>query len=48
MPHGYEVIRDRLIRSGLSKKKAQERAARIWNSQHPGNPVGGHDKKKKK
>lgn len=40
MPKGYEKMRDSFKRQGLTKKAAQSKAARIWNSKHPGNPVG--------
>lgn len=48
MPAGYEKMRDAFIREGMSKKAAQAKAARIWNSKHPDNPVGrgSHNKKK--
>ena len=38
-PAGYEKMRDRFIRDGLSKKAAQGKAARIWNAKHPQKPV---------
>lgn len=47
MPHGYEQMRDKFMQQGMSKKEAQKKAARIWNSKHPGNPVGKHAAKKK-
>ena len=31
MPKSYEVIRDKFIRMGDSKKEAEKRAAMIWN-----------------
>ena len=51
MPHGYEMIRNQILREGIkekgskrkrkvSKEKAMEIAARIWNDKHPENPVG--------
>ena len=48
MPPGYEAMRDSFMRKGLNKKAAQRKAARIWNSQHPTNPVGGHGAKNPK
>jgi hypothetical protein len=39
MPRGYERMRDAFRREGLSMKDAKTKAAKIWNSQHPGNPV---------
>jgi hypothetical protein len=46
MPKGYEKMRDKFIKEGLSKEAAQKKAARIWNSQHPNSPVGKGEKKK--
>jgi len=47
MPAGYEAMRDKFIREGMSIDAARTKAAKIWNSQHPDNPVhGGYDKKK--
>jgi len=46
MPKGYEHMRDHFMKMGASKKAAQKKAARIWNSQHKTNPVGRHEKKK--
>lgn len=40
MPAGYEKMRDKFIKEGMPKKKAQAKAARIWNSKHKSNPVG--------
>ncbi len=48
MPEGYEKMRDSFIKKGMSKKAAQAKAAKIWNSRHPGNPVGRHTKRRKK
>ena len=39
MPAGYEKMRDTFVRKGMSLKGAKKRAAMIWNSKHPGNPV---------
>ena len=39
MPEGYERMRDAFKREGLSDKAAKRKAARIWNSKHPQNPV---------
>lgn len=48
MPAGYEKMRDRFIADGMSRKAAQAKAARIWNSRHPENPVGrGYDRTRK-
>ena len=48
MPKGYEEMRDKFIRSGMSEQAAKGKAARIWNASHPKNPVTRHDKKEKK
>lgn len=34
MPKGYEKMRDKFISEGMTKKNAQKKAARIWNSNH--------------
>lgn len=47
MPKGYEHMRDKFMRDGMSEDAAQEKAAKIWNSQHPSNPVTGKHKGKK-
>lgn len=47
MPAGYEKMRDAFIKEGMSKKAAQRKAARIWNTKHPKNPVGRKHKGKK-
>ena len=38
MPKGYEKLRDKFQKE-MPKKEAQKKAARIWNSKHPNNPV---------
>ncbi len=48
MPKGYEKMRDKFMSEGLSEKAAQTKAAKIWNSKHPDNPVTGKHKGKKK
>jgi len=49
MPVGYEKIRDSLMMQGMNEKAAKTKAAKIWNSKHPNNPVTGrHEKKKRK
>ena len=45
MPRGYEKMRDEFIRQGMSEKGAKGKAARIWNSKHPKNPVTRSHKK---
>jgi hypothetical protein len=49
MPAEYEAMRDKFMRQGLSKARAQEKAARIYNSRHPDAPVTGksHGKKRR-
>lgn len=47
MPKGYEKMRDKFAKT-MSYKAAQGKAARIWNATHPGNPVTGHRKRKRK
>jgi len=39
MPKQYEAIRDALVKKGMPLKQAKSHAARIYNSQHPNNPV---------
>lgn len=47
MPDQYEAIRNRLMREqGLSEDAAQTKAAKIYNSQHPNNPVTGKHPRK--
>ena len=41
MPKGYEKMRDKFMREGLSKKTAQRKAGRIWNSKHKGGDTVG-------
>ena len=44
MPRGYEKMRDKFNREGLSYDEAQAKAAAIWNSKHPKKPVSGREK----
>lgn len=39
MPKGYEKMRDAFKREGMKSKEAKAKAAKIWNANHPGNPV---------
>jgi len=48
MPVGYEKIRDFLMMQGMNEKAAKTKAAKIWNSKHPDNPVTGRHGKKHK
>jgi hypothetical protein len=34
MPKGYEKMRDKFKKEGLSEKDAKTKAARIWNASH--------------
>lgn len=45
MPRGYEKMRDAFKRKGMSDKGAKRKAARIWNAEHPDNPVTRKHKK---
>jgi len=40
MPKAYEAMRDSFIAQGMSRKAAQTKAARIYNSKNPKKPVG--------
>jgi hypothetical protein len=40
MPKGYEKMRDSFKKQGMSDKAAKTKAAKIWNSKHPKDPVG--------
>ena len=40
MPKQYESMRDSFMKQGLSRDKAQSKAAAIYNSKHKSNPVG--------
>lgn len=44
MPKGYEEIRDKYIRQGMSTKEAKKHAAMIWNSTHKGAQAVGRGK----
>jgi hypothetical protein len=39
MPAGYEKLRDKFIKQGMSRKAAQRKAAKIWNEKNKNNPV---------
>lgn len=47
MPKAYEKMRDKFIKEGMSRKAAQEKAAKIYNAKHADKPVGRHSDKKK-
>ena len=40
-------MRDAFMQKGMSEDAAQAKAARIYNSKHPDNPVGPHSDNKK-
>ena len=41
MPKGYLKMRNAFMKKGMTKKGAQKKAAKIWNSKHRGkNTVG--------
>lgn len=44
MPAQYEAMRDHFIREGLRESLAKRKAAKIYNSKHPGAPVTGKHK----
>lgn len=46
MPAQYEAMRDSFIGKGMTSKAAKGKAARIYNSKHPGAPVGPHSDSK--
>lgn len=39
MPKQYEAMRDKFKKEGLSSPAAKTKAAKIYNSKHPKNPV---------
>jgi hypothetical protein len=45
MPAQYEAIRDKFISEGTDTKEAKTRAAKIYNSKHPEEPVGRYSDK---
>lgn len=47
MPKQYEAMRDKFIADGMSESAAKEKAAKIYNSKHPKNPVGRNSDKPK-
>jgi hypothetical protein len=48
MPKGYEKMRDQFISEGMTKKGAQKKAARIWNSKHKTKVTRKEHKSRKK
>jgi hypothetical protein len=47
MPYAYERMRDKFAQT-MGYDAAQGKAARIYNSQHPNNPVTRYSDRKKK
>lgn len=45
MPAQYEAMRDKFEAGGMGAKAAKKKAARIYNSKHPGHPVTNHSDK---
>lgn len=45
MPKGYEEMRDKFVKQGLSLKTAKKKAARIWNAKHKGAEAVGRGRK---
>ena len=45
MPAGYEKIKAKLKKKGMSTKNAKKHAAMIWNSTHKGKQAVGRGKK---
>ncbi len=45
MPAGYEKMRDKFIKEGLTRKNAQRKAARIYNAKHKGKGTVGRGRK---
>lgn len=48
MPAQYERIRDKFISQGMSEEEAKRRAAKIYNSKHPDDPVGPNYEERKR
>lgn len=38
-PEGYTDMRDKFIKEGTPEKEAKTKAAKIWNKEHPDEPV---------
>jgi hypothetical protein len=45
MPKGYEEMRDKFIKEGMSEKAAKTKASKIWNSSHKGKQTVGKGRK---
>lgn len=45
MPEGYERLRDKFKKEGMSTKQAQKKAAKIWNSKHKGGQTVGRGRR---
>lgn len=48
MPEQYTAMKKKFMDQGMSEDKAQKKAAKIYNEQHPNDPVhpGKYEKKK--
>jgi len=44
MPKQYEAMRDKFKKEGMSDQAAKAKAAKIYNSKHPKNPVTRNSK----
>lgn len=45
MPAGYLKMKRAFMKKGMSKKAAERKAARIWNSKHKGKNTVGRGRK---
>lgn len=48
MPRGYLKMKERFKNEGMSEKAAAKKAAKIWNSKHPEDPVYPARERKRK
>lgn len=48
MPEGYMKMKRQFRSDGMSESAAKRKAAKIWNSRHPNNPVGPNYEQKAK
>lgn len=46
MPKAYEAMRDKFMKDGMSEKSAKTKAAKIYNSKHPKEPVTNKEDEK--
>jgi hypothetical protein len=45
MPKGYLKMRNAFMRKGMTKRGAQRKAAKIWNSKHKGKSTVGRGRR---